>query len=423
MGNVNIKKRGNVYQYQFEVAPVNGKRKWITKSGYKTKTQAIEDGNKAYTEYLNAGMPFKETKISYSDYLDYWIENYCKVNLKYNTVQAYSTLIKKYIKPNLGGYRLTTITSVTLNTFITELCKKYDFSRAYFSNILKVIKGSFREACNVFGLIKYNPAMTLRLPKIEKRTEDVKHLYTQEEIDKILNKFADDDTFTCAFLTSCFTGMRTGEVCALTWNDIDLENGIINIKHSVYDKPKDEKGRWYIGTTKTFSGTRKVHISNTLLKALKNYRKKQSYLKQLYGSNYKYYHLEDVKNEYGKSKEQRIVINEDGLLTLDTINLVFTREDGTYVGTDLTRYPFKIIHEELGLKKCRFYDLRGSYATKILTNGIEIRDVADILGHKNIETTENYYISSTNDSRKIANDIFDKITKSDVINKIIKYAY
>ena len=75
------------------------------------------------------------------------------------------------------------------------------------------------------------------------------------------------------------------------------------------------------------------------------------------------------------------------------------------------------------MKKCRFYDLRGSYATKILTNGIEIRDVADILGHKNIETTENYYISSTNDSRKIANDIFDKITQSDIIDKIIKYAY
>ena len=170
--------------------------------------------------------------------------------------------------------------------------------------------------------------------------------------------------------------MRTGEVCALTWNDIDLENGIISIKHNVYDKPKDDKGRWYIGTTKTFSGTRKVHISNTLLKALKNYKKKQAYLKRIYGSSYKYYHLEDVKNEYGKSKEQRIVLNEDGLLTLDTINLVFTREDGTYVGTDITRYPFKIIHEELGLKKCRFYDLRGSYATKILTNGIEIRDVA-----------------------------------------------
>ena len=65
-----------------------------------------------------------------------------------------------------------------------------------------------------------------------------------------------------------------------------------------------------------------------------------------------------------------------------------------YVGTDLTRYPFKIIHNELGIKKCRFYDLRGSYATKILTNGIEIRDVADILGHRNVETANKNLLKS-----------------------------
>ena len=58
------------------------------------------------------------------------------------------------------------------------------------------------------------------------------------------------------------------------------------------------------------------------------------------------------------------------------------------------------IHHEFGINKCRFYDLRGSYATRVLRNGAEIRDVADILGHSKIETTENYYISSTEESRK-----------------------
>ena len=81
----------------------------------------------------------------------------------------------------------------------------------------------------------------------------------------------------------------------------------------------------------------------------------------------------------------------------------------------MTRYPFKIIHNELGIEKCRFYDLRGSYATKILTNGIEIRDVVDILGHKNVETTEKYYISSTEKSKRLATDVFDKIAKSEII--------
>ena len=108
---------------------------------------------------------------------------------------------------------------------------------------------------------------------------------------------------------------------------------------------------------------------------------------------------------------------------VENIDLIFTKEDGKYVGTDLTRYPFKIIHDELGIDKCRFYDLRGSYATKILNNGVEIRDVADILGHKNIETTENFYISSTQNTRKNATTVFDNITKSDIIDKVIKYDF
>ena len=404
MGSVGIKKRGKVYQYQFEIAPVKGQRKWITKSGFKTKAEAQEEGNKAYTEYLN-----------------YWLDNYCKINLKYNTIEAYKNIIKKHIVPKIGKYRLSTLTSVKLNSFITELCEENNFAPSYFKNILKVLKGSFRDACDIYGFIKYNPARDLRLPKLDKRKNDIKHLYTQEEIDLILNRFTNNDTFTCVFLTSCYTGMRTGEVCALTWDNVDLKNGVISIEHNVYDKPKDEKGRWFIGTTKTETGTRKVHICQTLKIALQNYKNKQDYLKKIYGKKYIYYHIEDVVNKSGKVIEHRIVKDDINNKPNNQLNLIFTREDGEYIGTDITRYPFKIIHNELGIKKCRFYDLRGSYATKILKNGIEIRDVADLLGHKNIETTENFYISSTEDSRKYATEIFDNISRSETIDKIIKY--
>lgn len=421
MGSVGIKKRGKVYQYQFEIAPVKGQRKWITKSGFKTKAEAQGEGNKAYTEYLNAGVPFKESSISYTDYLDYWLDNYCKINLKYNTIEAYKNIIKKHIVPKIGKYRLSTLTSVKLNSFITELCEENNFAPSYFKNILKVLKGSFRDACDIYGFIKYNPARDLRLPKLDKRKNDIKHLYTQEEIDLILNRFTNNDTFTCVFLTSCYTGMRTGEVCALTWDNVDLKNGVISIEHNVYDKPKDEKGRWFIGTTKTETGTRKVHICQTLKIALQNYKNKQDYLKKIYGKKYIYYHIEDVVNKSGKVIEHRIVKDDINNKPNNQLNLIFTREDGEYIGTDITRYPFKIIHNELGIKKCRFYDLRGSYATKILKNGIEIRDVADLLGHKNIETTENFYISSTEDSRKYATEIFDNISRSETIDKIIKY--
>ena len=64
-------------------------------------------------------------------------------------------------------------------------------------------------------------------------------------------RFKSNNTFIYAFLTACYTGMRTGEVFALTWNDIDLENKIIKVNKTVYCKTKDDKGRWFLGTTKT----------------------------------------------------------------------------------------------------------------------------------------------------------------------------
>ena len=70
--------------------------------------------------------------------------------------------------------------------------------------------------------------------------------------------------------------------------DITIENGTINIEHSVYDKPKDEKGRWYIGSTKTETGTREIYIGQTLKKALQSFKDKQLHLRELYGKKYIY---------------------------------------------------------------------------------------------------------------------------------------
>ena len=198
--------------------------------------------------------------------------------------------------------------------------------------------------------------------------------------------------------------MRTGEVFALTWNDIDLDNRIIKISKTVYAKDKEEKGRWYLGTTKTAESQREVYICDTLYKILLYYKKIQDNYKKQYSKNYKKHVLEEVKNKYGKLVEYKIVESNS---RHNKVDMVFTRKDGIYSGTDIIKYPFKIIHHELGIK-CRFYDLRGSFATISLRNGCEIKDIAEVLGHKRIETTEKYYISSTEQ---------DKIR---VINKLEK---
>ena len=328
MCNVTIQKRGNYYQYKIEVAKVDGKRKFINKSGFETKEEAEKAGNQANAAYQNTGLNFKETTISFSDYLDYWYENYCETTLKYNTRRTYKTIMDKYLKPELGKYRLSALSSVKLNSFLVELCNKYNYKKSYFNNILKVLKTSFRLATDVFGFIRYNPAMTLKLPKIEDEVDFEKHLYNQDDINTILERFNNDDVFTCAFITACYTGMRTGEVCSLTWDDIDFENRVINVKHTVYDKPDDGKGRWYMGTTKTKNGVRQIYMSPTLFQALINFKKKQQHLKKLYGSKYITYYFEDVIGKNGKLIERRIIENNGNILHMNIANLVFTRLNG-----------------------------------------------------------------------------------------------
>lgn len=222
----------------------------------------------------------------------------------------------------------------------------------------------------------------------------------------ILNRFKNNKEFITSFLTACYTGMRTGEVFALTWDDIDLDNRVIKINKTVYAKDKEEKGRWYLGTTKTVGSQREVYICDILYKILLDYKKIKDDYKKQYSKNYKKYVLEEVKNKYGKLVEYKIVESNS---RYNKVDMVFTRKDGIYSGTDIVKYPFKIIHHELGIK-CRFYDLRGSFATISLRNGCEIKDIAEILGHNRIETTEKYYISSTTEDKKKVTEIFEKNT-------------
>lgn len=120
-----------------------------------------------------------------------------------------------------------------------------------------------------------------------------------------------------------------------------------------------------------------------------------------------------MRNKYGKLVEYKIIQSN---VRRNYIEMVFTRKDGTYSGTDIIKYPFKIIHHKLGIN-CRFYDLRGSFATISLRNGSEIKDIAEVLGHKRVETTEKYYISSTNGDKKKVSENFEKAIILQTIKK------
>lgn len=159
---ISIKKRGNVYQYCFEAGKVNGKRKQITKSGFKTKNEAYIAGQKAYDEFINGSVT--ECNMLYSEYLDYWMKEYFEINYKYSTAKRYKESFGN-IKRELGNYKLSNITSFILNQALLRLYQTSTTKEAL-RNYQKVIKSSLRDATYYFGFIKNNPAADLQIPRV-----------------------------------------------------------------------------------------------------------------------------------------------------------------------------------------------------------------------------------------------------------------
>ena len=160
---ISIRKRGNSYQYCFDIRKVNGKRKQLTKCGFKTKNEALIAGQKAYNEFINGGIS-KESEMTYADYLDYWMQEYFEINFKYSTAKRYKESFEK-IKDELGRYRLCDLTPYILNQALLKLYQKFP-TKDSLKNYQKVIKSSLRDATNYFGFIKGNPAGDMQIPRV-----------------------------------------------------------------------------------------------------------------------------------------------------------------------------------------------------------------------------------------------------------------
>ena len=416
MGNVYVQKRGKVYQYQFAIASIDGKRKYKNKSGFRTKSEAIEAGVKAYNEYINVGQCIEPSKMSYSDYLDYWMKEHCEINLKYHTIQAYQNIIKNHIKPKLGFYMLSQLTTSVIQEFVNNIYLEKGFSKNFLKNILKVLKGSLGYATDVVGFIKVNPSLKVRLPKYDIPDSDPVYILSNEEVEKILERFSNNPCVYYAFLTAYYTGLRVSEVFGLTWDDIDFVKRTITVNKNILKKNQagGTKKRlisgnsttvWYFGTCKTKGSYRTIEIGDTLLKALKKYKEEQIQNRKDYGDTYMKHYKKIINNPYNNKPEIKIINAYAELeVPLEEVKLVFLKKNGVFEGTDSCKYPFKVIHYELGIP-CRFHDFRDTHATRLIEAGADIKAVSKRLGHSNIRTTYEIYVKVTT---KMESDTVEK---------------
>lgn len=410
------------WEYRFEAAKVDGKRKHISKAGFKTKKEAEIAGTKALAEYNNAGLHFEPSDISFADYLEYWFENYVKANCRYNTQKAYRQIIDGHLKSALGSYRLKSLTPMMIQEYVNQ---KYTtgLKKTTLVNIVTVLSGSLKYAVIPAQLLKSSPAEYVKYPKVDAdRTERNRSVITTEDFERMMDRFESGNPFRYALLIGFYTGLRIGEVYSLTWDEIDLKEGTIEVNHSIYKRnygevprnvmkikgKKEEKSAWYIGDTKTASSVRKIKIGATLVKELKEYKTMQLRQQMIYGEYYTQLYTKEEIDEKG-NKIYRLIEVEKGIpCALPVANMVMRKENGQYSSTDSFKYAARVIHYDLGIT-FNFHSLRHTHATKMIEAGVSPKAVQARLGHSNIKTTLQTYVHNTEEMEQNAVDIFEKI--------------
>lgn len=422
------------WEYRFEGAKIEGKRNTISKAGFKTKKEAEIEGTKALAQYNNAGLHFEPSEISVADYLEYWLNNYCKFNVADSTLTAYRNIIKNHIVPQIGMYRLKAVTTMNLQELVNNIYVNKQFTKSFMKNILKVLKGAFKYAKVTAKLIQTNPAEDVTLPKMETNGAKDIIILSKEDVRRILERFEDSMYQKMAMLTAYYTGMRVSEVYGLTWDCVDFENKTITVnkiakkieKEGKVSDGKRKRGirgmastRWYFGECKTPSSYRTISVGDTLLNELRAYKEWQEANEKEYGELYiKQYAREEITETNRKVTRLIPMQQMDFEIPLERLYPVFIKENGEYHGSDSMKYPSKVINYDLGIT-FNFHAFRHTHATMLIESGIPVKAVSDRLGHGNVRTTLETYVHVTNNMKEEAMATFEKFGDLTPSNNVV----
>lgn len=337
----------------------DGKLKRKTFTG-KTKEE-VQRKMQPILAQIKSGDYIEPSNIKLADWLDTWLTTYKKNVLKPTTYDSYETNIRRHLKPELGHLTLKELNVLHIQQFINQ---KYEqgASTALLRKIRNILHGALKQAI-INQLIAKNPVEGVVMPKHSQKEIRV---FTKEEEKQFIEALGNDRLAT-AFKLDLVSGLRKGELLGLTWDCIDLENGIISVKQSLIrvknrNKNATKKNKYFVAdTTKTVNSKRKVPIPKTAIEMLKEHKRRQEYEKKLAGELY-----------------------QDN-------NLVFCTALGNRIIPRNAERSFKRIANKAGIHGATIHSLRHTYATRLFELGVPAKTVSELLGHKNVAYTLNIY--------------------------------
>lgn len=332
-----------------------GTGKQIRRSVYgKTQKEVTQKLQKALTA-ISEGTYIEPSKMTVGQWLNVWIDDYC-VDVKPRTLDKYRSTINNRLIPYLGRIKLKDLGPHHIQHVYNGLLRGEEGFRQLSPKSVRDTHGTLHRALKQAVELDYmrsNPSDRCKLPRASQGQIDP---LDAKQITAFIRAI-DGNRFERLFAVDLFTGLRMGEILALSWDCVDFKHGTMR----VYRQLHQAKGEYVFGTLKN-DKPRTIMVAQAVVDLLRQQRAQQRRWKLAAGSAW---------------------MNDE--------DLVFTDEIGRHLAPNTVRSALHRVTDQLGIEGFRFHDLRHSYAVASLQAGDDLKTLQSNLGHHTAAFTMEVY--------------------------------
>ena len=384
-----VGKKKTTYTYLLEAGKdINGKRKRVTKSGFKTAKEARAAALPVLNELL-LGKNIVASNITFKEYSYKWLSER-EVELKPATFLRLKYSINA-INKYLGAFKLKEINLYTYQQFINKYAMQHSYSTVIKKN--SIAKQIIQQAVK-FSIILSDPTEGVTIPKKQEKPANVDTLYlTKDELNKLIDYTKNNVTtnggyFYYFLMVLIYTGLRVGEASALIWENINFKDKYIYVDSTMFIKNQNNYLRQ--DTPKTNSSIRKVIIDDVLINLLKEWKTKQLKLRLKRATMNKHDKLAYVFTRYSFTKDRELPV-------------MYSNIYRKFNSLNKTQIINKNLHPHI---------LRHTHASLLAEAGVPLEAIQERLGHSDDKTTKQIYLHITEKQKENAASMFSSYMQS-----------